>query len=236
MDNAVECAEFVGVLLAELLYRRGCCTARARQVTKYGAPCLVPTDAAVTAYLRSALSQIVTWCSSGELKRVVLLISDVRGSLRGAERWCIDVAWGSEETIAAGRRPLSAGEGLLSLAAIAPMIPPSTQPRHFEILAYIHDDLPTALGVADISAIAVDDSSLTATPQRPSLPSCESAATNGSIGEHLRSPYDNGTADGAWTTSGPMLVGQQIYKLAATCAVSAGVSVSISLISSKPLQ
>lgn len=83
--------EFFAYSVNTLLYQRGIYSPETfTRVSKYGITMLVSTDAGVKTYLRSVLDQMTKWLRTGDLDRVVVVITSVATG-KPLERWAFNV-------------------------------------------------------------------------------------------------------------------------------------------------
>lgn len=83
--------EFFGFAVNTILYQRAVYPPDSfAQVPKYGLPLMVTKDEPLKRYLGTVLSQLARWLSSGEVRKLVLVVNGLQSG-QVLERWVFDV-------------------------------------------------------------------------------------------------------------------------------------------------
>jgi mitotic spindle assembly checkpoint protein MAD2 len=138
-------AEFFGFAVNNILYQRAVYPPDSfAQVSKYGMPLMISKDDQLKRYLGNVLAQLANWLSTGEVKKLVLVVNGVKS---GAvlERWVFDVDTSANgPSGAAARAPPKTDEHIRGevqalmrqLTASVSFMPVIEEPCAFDLLVY----------------------------------------------------------------------------------------------------
>jgi mitotic spindle assembly checkpoint protein MAD2 len=165
-------AEFFAYSVNTLLYQRGIYAPETfTRVSKYGMTMLVSSDEKVQAYMTSVLDQMKLWLRTGDLDRVVVVISTVAA---GAvlERWAFNVQSGDKDENTDANAPGGAvagkkGQGKImseiqalvrQITASVTFLPLLDEPCSFDMLIYTSRDAETPAQWEESGAKVIPDS------------------------------------------------------------------------------
>ncbi|KAL3766388.1 hypothetical protein ACHAWO_008052 [Cyclotella atomus] len=95
-------SEFFFTAINSILYQRGIYQPETfKRESKYGLTVLTTTDAGLLSYLSNVMSQMSTWLSSGDVQRLVVVVSGI-DSGETLERWQFNVSVEDGKTVCTG--------------------------------------------------------------------------------------------------------------------------------------
>ena len=152
-------AEFFGFAVNNILYQRAIYPPESfAQVAKYGLPMMITKDEALKGYLGHVLSQLANWLTSGDIRKLVLVVTGLKS---GAvlERWVFDVDAQSPNSGAAARAPPKSDDVVRAeiqalmrqITASVTMLPVIDEECAFDLLVYASAEcsIPQAWELSD---------------------------------------------------------------------------------------
>jgi mitotic spindle assembly checkpoint protein MAD2 len=158
--SVVTVAEFFGFAVNAILYQRGVYPPESfATVSKYGMPLMISTDDGLKRYLGHVLSQLANWLSTGEIRKLVLVVNGLQSGTV-LERWAFDVQTTPEgPTGPAARVPPKSDETVRAevqalmrqLTASVSFMPVIEEECAFDLLVYASADcsVPEAWELSD---------------------------------------------------------------------------------------
>jgi len=138
--------EFFGYSINSILYQRGIYPPEDfERAQKYGLSMLVAKDAGIKKYLTSILTQLSEWLQSGDVQKLVLVITDVN-TKEVLERWVFDVITEDSSAVSVGSKPEKEIMGeiqaiIRQITASVTFLPLLQDPCTFDLLVYTSANL-----------------------------------------------------------------------------------------------
>ncbi|KAG8345686.1 HORMA domain [Trypanosoma vivax] len=157
-------AELLGFAIYSILYQRGVFPCESfSQVTRYGMPLMVSSDAELNSYLSEVLGQVAAWINTDKMRKVVVIIAKSDDN-EVIERWVFDIT--TEENVGCGpavKEEEVRGEIqalLRQITSSVSCLPLITQPCHFDTLVYtdLDTEMPAGSWEASNPRLILDSS------------------------------------------------------------------------------
>lgn len=131
--------EFFELAINSILYQRGIYPPETfKRVAKYGLSMMVTTDEGLVTYLSHVLGQLDTWLATGEVQRLVVVVTGV-DSNKPLERWVFAIQTGKENQNNDKSKKDIANEIaaiIRQVTASVSFLPLLTEPCAFDLLIY----------------------------------------------------------------------------------------------------
>lgn len=154
--------EFFEFSINSILYQRGIYPPETfKRVAKYGLGMMVTTDEGLTQYMKNVLGQLESWLRTGEVQRLVVVVSGV-DSGKTLERWVFAVKTDKENiAIQSGNKETKEITAeiqaiMRQITASVTFLPLLTEPCAFDLLIYTRStsNVPEAFEDCDPCYIA----------------------------------------------------------------------------------